>query len=627
MRGFSDSSPSVHNILSVVRSPGRAAEAIKGSWRDLAPRAATLILVTFLLWKYFDMFFGMSHEALVQISLNNPISPNPAYYPIRDVVRVIGLICLASYVMIHDEITLSTLRNPRSWEDYAATVLGITGLLAIWALAGFMDLSPRTQVPFLIFGGTILVGFLLVRDEMDSLALLIVRVITNPSEAVAAIKESWGGVAASSLAIIAFFAVLVNLSIVSTFVPAIAYDQKLFFSVLMFAVMGNGLLLLSGGRDKPSVASRRTASMTFLLSAPLFLYLTLRIMLLLRTDTTWDVSFDFMDFVAGFNITNWPNQVDIVVDSRWEFHRAGVVNAVRAVLVSIFLCTLIGVVIGVMRLSTHPLSVAFGTAYVEIFRNMPLALLLFSLSTILGNLIPTKAEEVNVADVIWVSNQGIYVPAPDVTRLLVGILILLAFKAFTAYLDRDGVDDSDEGVRKRGAMWAAAIAISAAVVIQAGLDIAILTKRTPSPGSWDYEGGFKITVEFIALVAGLTIYTSAIVAEIVRGSIQSLPRGQVEAAISLSLTPFQRLRLVILPQALRSMIPSMNNQYMNVWKNSSLALIVSYNDLFYVNVVILNKVGKAVPTFALILVTYQIGSLLTSVLMNLYNRRVTRVKI
>ena len=141
------------------------------------------------------------------------------------------------------------------------------------------------------------------------------------------------------------------------------------------------------------------------------------------------------------------------------------------------------------------------------------------------------------------------------------------------------------------------------------------------------EGGFEVSLPFLCIIAGLTIYTSAIVAEIVRGSIQSLPRGQIEAGISLGLTPFQRLRLVIMPQALRSMVPALNNQYMNVWKNSSLAMIVSYNDVFYVNLVIVNKIGKAVPTFLLILVTYQIGSLVISAIMNVYNRRVTRVQI
>ena len=150
------------------------------------------------------------------------------------------------------------------------------------------------------------------------------------------------------------------------------------------------------------------------------------------------------------------------------------------------------------------------------------------------------------------------------------------------------------------------------------------------PGSWDImEGtGFEMTPAFfLAMMLGLTLFTTSVVAEIVRGSIQSLPRGQVEAAISLSLNPYQRLRLVILPQALRSMVPLLNNQYMNVWKNSSLAVVVAYTDIFYVILVMMNNVGKLVPLFLLLLVTYQAGSLTISAIMNWYNSRVTSVKI
>ena len=129
------------------------------------------------------------------------------------------------------------------------------------------------------------------------------------------------------------------------------------------------------------------------------------------------------------------------------------------------------------------------------------------------------------------------------------------------------------------------------------------------------------------MMLGLTLFTTAVVAEIVRGSIQSLPRGQVEAAISLSLNPFQRLRLVILPQALRSMVPLLNSQYMNVWKNSSLAIVVGYTDVFYNVVIMMNNVGKLIPLFVLLLVTYQVGSLSISVVMNWYNSKVTSVKI
>ncbi len=150
-----------------------------------------------------------------------------------------------------------------------------------------------------------------------------------------------------------------------------------------------------------------------------------------------------------------------------------------------------------------------------------------------------------------------------------------------------------------------------------------------SPASWSVieSTAFEITPMFTAMVMGLTLFTASVVAEIVRGSIQSLPRGQVEAAVSLALTPYQRLRLVILPQALRSMIPLLNSQYMNVWKNSSLAIIVAYSDVFYVIFVMMNNVGKLIPLFILLLITYQAGSLLISGFMNAYNARVTRVRI
>ena len=148
-------------------------------------------------------------------------------------------------------------------------------------------------------------------------------------------------------------------------------------------------------------------------------------------------------------------------------------------------------------------------------------------------------------------------------------------------------------------------------------------------GLWSFEEGTSQTISsmFLTLWIGLTLYTTAQVAEIVRGSIQSLPRGQVEAAISIGLSPFQRLRLVILPQALRSMIPSLTNQYLNCWKNSSLALIVGFSDFYAVFTTIVNNAGQAVPVFMMILLTYQAGSLMISAIMNYINSKVTKVKI
>jgi ABC-type amino acid transport system permease subunit len=207
-------------------------------------------------------------------------------------------------------------------------------------------------------------------------------------------------------------------------------------------------------------------------------------------------------------------------------------------------------------------------------------------------------------------------------------------------IDDDGVnslqiDDSESGLRKRFTIWVAGFAIASGIALSKGLSMPEYVKDwngdgvIDSPGSWDIAAGsgFEITPFFLAMVLGLTLFTASTVAEIVRGSIQALPRGQVEAAISLGLNPFQRLRLVILPQALRSMVPLLNNQFMNVWKNSSLAVIVAYSDIFYVVLVMMNNVGKLIPLFILLLITYQAGSLAISVVMNWYNSRVTSVKI
>ena len=207
---------------------------------------------------------------------------------------------------------------------------------------------------------------------------------------------------------------------------------------------------------------------------------------------------------------------------------------------------------------------------------------------------------------------------------------MIGTRILTRYLDKDGIDDSDEGVSRRIAIWALAFITSLAILLSGDFSIPELIKpNLESPGSWYIveDTGFKISSPFIYIVTALTLFTASVVAEIVRGSIQSLPSGQVEAAISLGLSPFQRLRLVILPQALRSMIPLLNSQYMNVWKNSSLAIIVGFTDIFLVILIMMNNVGKLVPLFMLLLVTYQVGSLIISAIMNVYNAMVTRVRI
>ena len=231
---------------------------------------------------------------------------------------------------------------------------------------------------------------------------------------------------------------------------------------------------------------------------------------------------------------------------------------------------------------------------------------------------------------IYYSNQGIFIPGIDFMRLIYAIIFLLFVKLYLSIGDRDGVDDSESGLRRRFKIWTLGFAVSIGLIFSGEISLPQYIKPNVGiPGTWqiDEDTGFEITVEFLAMILGLTLFTASVVAEIVRGSIQSLPRGQVEASISLGLNPYQRLRLVVLPQALRSMIPLLNSQYMNVWKNSSLAMIVAYSDIYYVINVMMNNVGKLIPLFLILLLTYQFGSLLISAVMNLYNARVTKVKI
>jgi His/Glu/Gln/Arg/opine family amino acid ABC transporter permease subunit len=424
--------------------------------------------------------------------------------------------------------------------------------------------------------------------------------------------------------------------------------------------------------------------------------------------------------VNTFKINPWPIEVVANMDVRWLFLKAAIINSVRVTLLSIVLCLILGSIVGVTRLSNNKLASTMATAYVEIFRNLPLAVLLFLISTQFGIQAPLFIEERFLfGGAVFYSNQGIwFVTVASYQRLVMGLvalallrvglrfidriepqnispstlfvhlrrpfsalgwrlevlaadlLLIVALLGFINYLvpfvsthgggteaalamailvyalsvtskiDDDGInslqiDDSDSGLRKRFTIWVAGFAIASGIALSKGLSWPEYVKDwngdgvIDAPGSWDIAAGsgFEITPFFLAMMLGLTLFTASTVAEIVRGSIQALPRGQIEAAISVGLNPYQRLRLVIMPQALRSMVPLLNNQFMNVWKNSSLAVIVAYSDIFYVVLVMMNNVGKLIPLFLLLLFTYQAGSLAISLVMNWYNSRVTSVKI
>jgi general L-amino acid transport system permease protein len=246
----------------------------------------------------------------------------------------------------------------------------------------------------------------------------------------------------------------------------------------------------------------------------------------------------------------------------------GLLNTLLVSVLGIALSTILGTAIGVARLSVNWLVARLATVYVESVRNVPLLLQLFLWYTLITQGLPGPREALHLLPGIWLSNRGLIVPAFDWTSL-----------SFTA----------------------------------------------PHLAGFNFQGGVALSPELAALLFGLTIYTAAFIAEVVRGGILAVPKGQSEAASALGLSRGQVLRLVILPQALRIIVPPLASQYLNLLKNSSLAVAIGYPDLVSVANTTINITGQAIEGFAIVMAVFVAISLALSALMNWYNRKVALV--
>ena len=602
--------------------------------RNDAPRVAAYLVIVFFLWQYFTKFFSLSKEIIDSIAFSvivNDIQLNESYYSLSDTLWVLGPIFLLFFTLACNEYR-SFFLNPREWRGYSKTIIMILGFLLLIGLSSTLDFRPKYQV-WMILAGLLTGGLILVFDEVNGMLDSLVKTLRSPKD----VRKIWFEAPFESSLTFLVISLYLIILLVPILLPAfgiyfigIFENIVSFLSILLLAVFLYSAWDLSLERHNPNTQDQKLSSTVFLFAIPFILFLVLRVMYLVKTSEDWILSYDFMDDVGGFPVTNWPWQIDPSNDSRWTFYRAGVINSARVTLISIVLCTILGIFIGVSRLSNNKLAAGLATAYVEFFRNIPLAILLFFVSIQIREWAPAFSDEFFLFDLFYISKEGHWIPQPETANLILAISILIGTRILTRYLDKDGIDDSNEGVSRRIAIWALAFITSLAVLLSGDFSIPELIKpNLESAGSWYIveDTGFKISSPFIYIVTALTLFTASVVAEIVRGSIQSLPSGQVEAAISLGLSPLQRLRLVILPQALRSMIPLLNSQYMNVWKNSSLAIIVGFSDIFLIILVMMNNVGKLVPLFMLLLITYQVGSLIISAIMNVYNAMVTRVRI
>jgi len=585
---------------------------------------ATYVIAYYLISWYCQKTLSLAVEATIFLR-DDIVSPtNPVDYSQHDFSLVIGSAILFIFLLTMNE-WWNLIKRPREWRGYASSLFGIVMFATAFTLLPNLGLYITQQEPLFYFGAAIVAPYIAYIGgipELVSMPVMLANFRENRTQILKAL--------ATVLPIVVYAYLCLNLAAW----PSIIDDLTGF---LTFAISITAILWwfqISLENSDITTRDRRISALGGLLAFPFLFFVITRLMFLYHypeevLKERWSVSLDFMAERNPFELRGWP-EVIAGEDSRWQFLKTAILNSARATLLAIVLCTLLGTVVGVSRLSSNRITANMATAYVEIFRNTPLAVLLFLIFVTGGDKLPLFIEETNIRGAVYYSNQGFYIPAFELQRILLAIVLLSSVWVYWQFKERDGVDDTEEGLRRKFTIWVAAVAIALGLILSGEVSLPTMIKPNPEiPGGWDMDPdkGFEVTRFFVYLVCGLTIFTAASVAEIVRGSIQSLPRGQVEAAVSLGLSPYQRLRMVILPQALRSMVPLLNSTYMNVWKNSSLAILVGYQDLFFVIYIYMNNVGKLIPLLVILLLAYQAGSLTISAIMNAYNYRVTKVKI
>nr|WP_277614272.1 ABC transporter permease subunit [Kaistia nematophila] len=324
----------------------------------------------------------------------------------------------------------------------------------------------------------------------------------------------------------------------------------------------------------------------------------------------------------GFGFLARPTNFEIgetliAYSSQSSFARAILVGLVNTLVVSFVGCviaTILGVALGVARMSSNPLLAGSVRAYVELIRNTPLLLQLFFWSATFHAL-PSARKALQPVEGVFLSNRGIYIPALRFESGLAEILAAAGILAAILLLLRGRRIGLSFRARALGS--GAGLAILFLLLALSGLARAEL----PALKGFNIVGGLSLTPEFAALVVGLFVNSSALVAEIVRSGIQSVPQGQWEAARSLGLHPGQIFRLVILPQALRVITPLMTSNYLSLTKNSSLAVAIGYPDLVSIINTAANQTGQALETIIIMVAVYLAISFSVSIAMNRYNAR------
>jgi general L-amino acid transport system permease protein len=328
--------------------------------------------------------------------------------------------------------------------------------------------------------------------------------------------------------------------------------------------------------------------------------------------------FGFWNVTAGFDISQTLIEYSSSASTFGRAFWVGLINTLVVAAIGIVGATFLGFLIGIARLSGNWLVARLATAYVELIRNVPLLLqLLFWYNAVLKAL-PDIRDSVRLPLGGLLNNRGLFLPTPLGDGVAVigwaavaGIAAAITILAVSHHRPRT--------TRSYGLAAVALVLPSVVTVVFYG---GTITVDYPQMGRFNIRGGSELLPEFVALTAGLIIYTAAFIAEVVRAGLTAVPKGQVEAAASLGLRRGAALRLIIVPQAMRVIIPPLTNQYLNLTKNSSLAVAIGYPDLVQVFAgTVLNITGQAVEIVVITMGVYLLVSLVTSLAMNLYDAR------
>jgi general L-amino acid transport system permease protein len=300
----------------------------------------------------------------------------------------------------------------------------------------------------------------------------------------------------------------------------------------------------------------------------------------------------------------------------------GLLNTLLVAGLGIFVATIVGFAVGIARLSSNWLIAKLAEAYIEILRNIPLLLQIFFWYFAVLRALPKPKQSLEFADSFFLNNRGLFIPDPVFGEG--GALILYSFIA--AILISIGIavwsKQRQNTTGQTFPVFYSSIGLLISFVFLSMLATGFpVTFDIPELKGFNFKGGIKLIPELVALTFALSMYTASFIAEVVRAGIQAVSLGQTEAARSLGLSPNQILRLVIIPQALRVIVPPLTNQYLNLTKNSSLAAAIAYPDLVLVFAgTALMQTGQAIEIIGMVMGVYLFLSLMTSIIMNLFNR-------